>query len=471
MKIEQIYTGCLAHGAYYIQSGNEAAIIDPLREIKPYLQRAKQNGATIQYVFETHFHADFVSGHLDLAKATGATIVYGPTAQPGFNAYIARDEEEFILGNIAIQVLHTPGHTMESCCYLLKDENGIPVALFTGDTLFIGDVGRPDLAQRGEVTQEVLAGYLFDSLRTKVMTLPDNVLVYPGHGAGSACGKKMSSETSDTLGHQKQFNYALRDDMTRDEFIKEVITGLMPPPQYFPKNAAINKQGYESFDDILKRSLHALNASEFEAIAEETGALIIDTRNPDDFVMGFIPNSINIGLNGSFAPWAGALIEDLKQPILLVCNPGKEEEAVTRLSRVGYDNCMGYLLGGFESWLQAGKETDSIRSIDAASLADEINDQPTITLLDVRKKNEYDAEHVMGAENLPLDYINDHFTDISPAKTYYVYCQGGYRSVIFISILKARGFNNLVNVRTGFSGIKNSGSFLLTEYKEPSSLL
>ncbi|MGE5108512.1 MAG: MBL fold metallo-hydrolase [Sphingobacteriales bacterium] len=471
MKIEQIYTGCLAHGAYYIQSENEAAIIDPLREIKPYLQRAEKNGAKIKYVFETHFHADFVSGHLDLAKATGATIVYGPTALPAFAAHVATDKEEFKIGKVTIRLLHTPGHTMESACYLLKDENGKPAAIFTGDTLFIGDVGRPDLAQKGNVTQEVLAGYLFDSLRNKIMPLPDDVTVYPGHGAGSACGKKMSNETVDTLGHQKKFNYALRSDMSKEEFIKEVLEGLTTPPQYFPKNVQLNKFGYESFTKVLNRGMHALSTKAFEAAANETEALLLDTRSTREFVKGFIPNSINIGLGGDFAPWVGALIPDLKQPILLITEPGREEEAITRLSRVGYDNCIGYLEGGFKSWQKEGLPLDSIQNISAEALAELMKKNKSIKILDVRKKSEYDSEHIIGAENLSLGFINEQMYKLNPNEIYYVHCLSGYRSVIFISILKSRGFTNLVNISAGFNGLKASGLFPLTDYSEPITML
>ena len=471
MKVEQIYTGCLAHGAYYIQSENEAAIIDPLREINPYLQKAAQNNATIKYVFETHFHADFVSGHIDLAKTAGAKIVYGPTALSAFSAHVAKDNEEFKIGKITIQLLHTPGHTMESSSYLLKDETNKPVAVFTGDTLFIGDVGRPDLAQRGNITQEVLAGYLYDSLRNKIMPLPDEVIVYPGHGAGSACGKKMSNETVDTLGHQKHLNYALRSDMSKEEFVKEVLEGLTTPPQYFPKNVALNKLGYESFAAVLNRGMQALNPKAFEAAANETEALLLDTRNPEEFVKGFIPNAINIGLGGNFAPWVGALVPDLKQAILIIAEPGKEEEAITRLSRVGYDNSIGYLEGGFESWQKEGLPFDSIQNITAEDLNALIKKDKTIKVLDVRKKNEYNSEHVIGFDNIPLDFINDHMQKLHPNETYYIHCQSGYRSVIFISILKSRGYNSLINVAPGFKGLKASGLFPLTDYHEPISML
>lgn len=456
MKIEQIYTGCLAQGAYYIVSGNEAAIIDPLREIQPYIERAEKDGVTIKYVLETHFHADFVSGHIDLAKATGAKIVYGPTAKPAFDAYVATDGEELTLGKVRIEVLHTPGHTMESSCFLLKDENGTPNALFTGDTLFIGDVGRPDLAQKAaNLTKEELAGLLYESLRTKVMTLPDEVIVYPAHGAGSACGKNMSKETVSTIGAQKQTNYALRATMTKEEFVKEVTDGLLPPPVYFPQNARMNKEGYEAINTVLQRGQSALSIPAFEAAANETGALIIDTRNPEDFVSGFIPNSINIGINGNFAPWVGALITDVKQPLLLVCEPGREEEVVTRLARVGYDNVLGYLKGGFEAWRAEGKETDEIETISAFEFAHRQSLQP-MPIVDVRKPGEYEAEHVINALNIPLDYISENMAGFPQNETFYLHCAGGYRSVIAASILKARGYANMINVEGGFTAIKET---------------
>jgi hydroxyacylglutathione hydrolase len=462
MKIEQIYTGCLAQGAYYIESEGEAVVIDPLREVEPYVQKAARNKAAIKYVFETHFHADFVSGHIDLAKATGAPIVYGPTANPSFEAHIAKDGEVFTVGKISFTVLHTPGHTMESTCYLLQNEQGNPVGLFSGDTLFIGDVGRPDLAQKAvHLTQEELAGMLFDSLRNKIMPLPDEVVVYPAHGAGSACGKNMSKETTDTLGHQKATNYALRATMTREEFIKEVTEGLTAPPQYFPLNVQLNKQGYESITDVLKKGTQPLTVDAFEAAANETNALILDTRDPQQFAQGFIPNSINIGIDGSFAPWVGALIPDIKQTILIVAAEGREEEVVTRLARVGYDHAIGVLQGGFEAWKAAGKETDTITSVSA----DELNAVAQADILDVRKPSEFDAEHINGAVNAPLDYVNDSMQLVDKNKTTYVHCAGGYRSMIFISILKARGFDNLVDVKGGFKSIKESGKFDLTDYK------
>jgi glyoxylase-like metal-dependent hydrolase (beta-lactamase superfamily II)/rhodanese-related sulfurtransferase len=465
MKVEQIYTGCLAQGAYYIQSEGEAVVIDPLREIHPYIQKAERNKAKIKYVFETHFHADFVSGHIDLAKATGATIVYGPTANPSFDVKIAEDGEEFKVGKLTFIALHTPGHTLESTCYLLKDEKGKPVALFSGDTLFIGDVGRPDLAQKAaDMTQEELAGMLYDSLRSKILPLPDDIIVYPAHGAGSACGKNMSKETSDTLGHQKAANYALRADMTREEFIEELITGLEAPPQYFPLNVMLNREGYESIGEVLKKGTQPLSVEAFEAAANETGALILDTRDPQTFAKGFIPNSINIGIDGSFAPWVGTLITDITQPLLLVTEQGREEEVVTRLARVGYDNAVGFLEGGFDAWRKSGKETDEVKSISPDELAAQMKKQGDINVLDVRKKSEYDSEHLVNAENTSLDYINESMQAVDKNKTYYVHCAGGYRSMVFISILKARGFEKLIDIKGGFKAMKDSGQFKLTDY-------
>ena len=473
MKIEQIYTGCLAQGAYYIESNGEAAVIDPLREVQPYIDRAHQNNAKIKYVLETHFHADFVSGHIDLAQKTGAAIVYGPTAKPGFDFYAAKDGEELKLGNVTIRVLHTPGHTMESTCYLLKDENGKECALFSGDTLFIGDVGRPDLAQKlkSELTQELLAEHLYQSLRNKIMPLADDIIVYPAHGAGSACGKNMSKETTDTLGHQKQTNYALRPDMTREEFVKEVLTGLTTPPSYFPLNVMMNIEGYESIDKVLERGLHALNADAFEAAAEETGALMLDVRPAQVFAKGFVPNAINIGLDGQFAPWVGALIPDIKQQILIICEPGQEQEVVTRLSRVGYDYVIGFLEGGFEAWKQSGKETDSIKSISADELANIKQSHPAAQIVDARKTSEFNSEHIVDAMNTPLDNINDAMNQINKEQTYYVHCAGGYRSMIFASILKARGFENLIEVKGGFKAIKETNRFSLTDYVCPTTML
>jgi glyoxylase-like metal-dependent hydrolase (beta-lactamase superfamily II)/rhodanese-related sulfurtransferase len=471
MKIEQIYTGCLAQGAYYIESEGEAVIIDPLREVEPYIQKANINGAWIKYVFETHFHADFVSGHVDLSRQTGAPIVYGPNANPSFDAIIANDNEEFQVGKVSFKVLHTPGHTMESTCYLLRDESGKDIALFSGDTLFIGDVGRPDLAQKAaHMTQEELAGTLYDSLRNKIMPLSDTIIVYPAHGAGSACGKNMSKETSDTLGHQKQSNYALRENMTREEFIKEVTEGLATPPAYFPLNVMLNKQGYESINDVMKRGRHALSPEAFETAANETGAIVLDTRDPQTFAKGFIPNSINIGIDGSFAPWVGALIPDIKQQILLVTDEGREEEVITRLARVGYDYTIGYLEGGFEAWKAARKDVDKISSISADQFSQEYKEKKA-EVLDVRKPGEYLSEHVEGALNSPLDNINDHLASLDKNQTYYVHCAGGYRSMIFSSILKARGFDKLVDIKGGFKAIKEAGSIPVTDYVCPTTLV
>jgi glyoxylase-like metal-dependent hydrolase (beta-lactamase superfamily II)/rhodanese-related sulfurtransferase len=471
MTIEQIYTGCLAQGAYYIESEGEAAVIDPLREVQPYIEKADKNKATIKYVFETHFHADFVSGHLDLSKKTGAPIIYGPNANPAFDAHIATDGETFKLGKVTFKVLHTPGHTMESTCYLLQDENGNDVALFSGDTLFIGDVGRPDLAQKAaHMTQEELAGTLFDSLRNKIMPLSDDITVYPAHGAGSACGKNMSKETTDLLGSQKKTNYALRANMTRDEFIKEVTAGLMPPPAYFPLNVMMNKQGIDSIDEVLKRGQHALSPEGFEAAANETSALILDTRDPQMFAQGFVPNSINIGIDGSFAPWVGALISDIKQELLIVADEGREEEVITRLARVGYDYTIGYLKGGFNSWKESGKEFDTITSVTADEVAALAENEP-INILDVRKKSEYHSEHVVDAENASLDFINESMLQVDKNKIYYVHCAGGYRSMIFASILKARGYDNLIDIKGGFKAMKESGKFNISDYVCPSTLL
>lgn len=472
MKIEQIYTGCLAQGAYYIESEGEAAVIDPLREVEPYIQKAERNGAKIKYVLETHFHADFVSGHIDLAGKTGAKIVYGPNAQPSFDFYSAKDGEELKLGKVTIKVLHTPGHTMESTCYLLKDEQGKETALFSGDTLFIGDVGRPDLAQKvkAELTQDMLAGHLYDSLRNKIMPLNDDITVYPAHGAGSACGKNMSKETTDTLGNQKRTNYALRADMTKEEFIKEVTTGLVAPPAYFPLNVMMNIQGYDSIDKVMERGQHALSPAAFEAAANETGALILDTRDPQVFAQGFIPNAINIGIDGNFAPWVGTLIPDIKQQILLVTDKGREEEVIIRLARVGYDFTIGYLEGGFEAWEKASMETDKITSISAEEFA-KIAGEKTVNILDVRKNSEYLSEHVVDAENAPLDFINESMAQVDKNKTYYVHCAGGYRSMIFNSILRARGYYNLIDVKGGFKAIKESEKLKVTDYVCPSTLL
>lgn len=471
MVIEQIYTGCLAHGAYYIESNGEAVVIDPLREVEPYIQRAKQNKAVIKYVFETHFHADFVSGHVDLAQKTGAHIVYGPGARPAFEALTAFDGQVLKVGNISFKVLHTPGHTMESACYLLSDENGKDVALFTGDTLFINDVGRPDLAQKAaNMTREELASVLYDSIRHKIMPLPDDIIIYPGHGAGSACGKNMGNETTDTLGHQKKVNYALRANITRAQFIQEVTAGLMPPPAYFPANAMLNKTGSESADVVLQRGRHALLPDEFEATANSKDAIILDTRDAETFVQGFIPNSVNIGIKGSFAPWVGALIKDIKQPILIVAYNGEENEVITRLSRVGFDSVAGYLEGGFPAWQKAGKLTDRVECVNADELA-KIARVQHVNILDVRRKSEYDSEHVLGAQNMPLEYINENLHLLNKKTTYYVHCASGYRSVIFISILQSRGYRNLVNVPGGIQAISKTQKFPVSDYVCPTTLL
>jgi hydroxyacylglutathione hydrolase len=474
MKIEQIYTGCLAQGAYYIESKGEAVVIDPLREYKPYIERAEKSGSKIKYVLETHFHADFVSGHIDLAKATGAQIVFGPTTMKmGFNAIVAEDGQEFKVGDITIKLIHTPGHTMESSCYLLKDETGKDVALFSGDTLFIGDVGRPDLAQKviADLTQDKLASHLFDSLRNKIMPLADDIIVYPAHGAGSACGKNMSKETFDTLGNQKKTNYALRPDMTREEFIKELVTGLTPPPAYFPANVMMNIEGYDSISDVLKRGTQALSPEAFEAAANETGALILDTRNAQQFAKGFVPNSVNIGVEGAFAPWVGTMIPNIKQEILLITDEGREEEVVTRLARVGYDHAIGYLKGGFDAWKNAGKEVDTITSISVDQFAEIQQKDNSINILDVRKASEYYSEHIIDAVNAPLDYINESMLKVDKNKKYYVHCAGGYRSMIFASVLKARGYDNLIDVAGGFAVIKKSEKFNVTDYVCPTTML
>ncbi|CAI8166273.1 MAG: Hydroxyacylglutathione hydrolase GloC [Bacteroidota bacterium] len=469
MKVEQLYTGCLAQGAYYIESEGEVAIIDPLRETAPYLERADIDNASVKYVFETHFHADFVSGHLTLAKQTGAPIIFGPNANPSFDAVIATDGQEFPLGKATIVVIHTPGHTMESTTYLLRDPYGKDHAIFTGDTLFLGDVGRPDLAQKAaHMTQEDLAGTLFESLRTKIMPLANDVIVYPAHGAGSACGKNMMKETVDTLGNQKKMNYALRADMTKEEFIKEVTDGLLPPPQYFPLNVKMNKEGYADLDEVISKGTHALSAETFEVAANETGAVVLDVRHQNDFVKGHIPRSIFIGLDGGFAPWVGALIADVKQPILLITPEGREEEAVTRLSRVGFDNTLGYLKGGFEAWQAANKEVDTITSVPASELKEALKSE-NISVFDVRKESEYSSEHIPSAQNTPLSFLNNHLAEFPSNGVCYVHCAGGYRSVIAASILKSRGIHNLIDVAGGFKAIKDA-KIEVTDYVCPSTL-
>jgi hydroxyacylglutathione hydrolase len=469
MKIEQIYTGCLAQGAYYIESKGEAAVIDPMRESSTYLKKAEKDGSKIKYIFETHFHADFVSGHIDLAEKTGAKIIFGPGAKTEYQIHEATDGEIFELGKVKIKVLHTPGHTMESSSYLLIDENGKEAALFSGDTLFIGDVGRPDLAVKSHLTKEDLAGMLFDSLRNKVMKLPNDLIVYPAHGAGSACGKNLSSDTWDTLGHQKVTNYALREDMTRDEFIIEVTKGILPPPQYFAKNVMMNKTGYDSLDDVLKRGSVPLNVDTFEAIANHEGALVLDTRSNVDFAKEHIPNSIFIGIDGAFAPWVGALIIDLKQPIILIVDEGREEEVVIRLSRVGYDNTFGYLMGGIDAWKMAGKEVDHVHSIFASELAKKIESGENLNMIDVRKPGEFVSEHVKNAQSLPLDFFNENMNEIELGKEYYLYCGSGYRSMIAASILKSRGFHELIEIAGGYTVIKET-NIPKTDYVCPTTV-
>ncbi|GAA4822371.1 MBL fold metallo-hydrolase [Algivirga pacifica] len=464
--VEQLYTGCLAQGAYYIESNGEAAVIDPLRETAPYVKMAEERGAKIKYIFETHFHADFVSGHVDLAKKTGATIVYGPTADPSYDVHVATDNEEFKLGDYVIRVLHTPGHTMESSTFLLL-KGGKEEAIFTGDTLFLGDVGRPDLAVKTDLTREDLAAHLYDSLRNKIMTLPDDVTIYPGHGAGSACGKNMSKETVGKLGEQKETNYALQD-MTKEEFIKQVTSGILPPPQYFPKNAMMNKFGYEDFDEVLSHGLTAMEPAAFAEAMKQEGVVVLDTRAPQTFKDGFVHGAMNIGLSGKFAPWVGALITDIKAPILLITDEGGEEEAVTRLSRVGYDNTIGFLKGGMVAWEAAGLNVETITSIPATELEAKM-EEGTVDIIDVRGPNEYISQHIKGAESFPLDYINDHLNDLDKDKKYYLHCAGGYRSMIATSILRANGYNNIIDVAGGFGAIKETG-IMLTEYVCPSTL-
>lgn len=468
MKIEQIYTGCLAQGAYYIESEGEAAIVDPLRESSTYIQKAKKEGATIKYIFETHFHADFVSGHVDLAAKTGAKIIYGPGAKTEYDIHEATDGETFSLGKITMKVLHTPGHTMESTTYLVLDENGKEKAIFSGDTLFIGDVGRPDLAQKSTITKDDLAGMLYDSLRLKIMPLPDEVTVYPAHGAGSACGKNMSKETTDLLGNQKNTNYALRADMSKEEFVKEVTDGLLPPPQYFAQNVAMNKSGAKGLEEILEKGNVPLDVETFEAIANHEGAIVLDTRSPEDFAGGHIPNAIFIGIDGSFAPWVGSLIPDLQQSIIFVADSGREEEVVTRLSRVGYDNTMGFLNDGMVSWTNAGKEVERVLSISATDFAKR-NKEAELAILDVRKESEYQSEHVEGAANFPLDFISEEMEKLNDHTEYHIHCAGGYRSMIASSILKSRGFHKVVDVAGGFKAISET-EIPKTEYVCPTTL-
>ena len=457
MNIEQIYTGCLAQGAYFIESEDEAIVIDPLRETEPYIQRAKERGVKIKYILETHFHADFVSGHVDLAKKTGATIVFGPSAETKFDSYIAKDGEILELGKIKIKVLHTPGHTPESTCFLLIDENDKEQCIFTGDTLFIGDVGRPDLAQKAtHLSQEDLAGWLFDSLRKKIMPLPNELIVYPAHGAGSACGKNMSSETWDTLGHQKETNYALRANMTKEEFVKEVTDGLEQPPQYFAKNVAMNKSGYKAIDKVMEAGSTELSVEAFETLLDED-ILVLDVRDKADFVKGFIPGSVFIGLDGQFAPWVGTLIPDLQQKIVIVAPDGQGPETAMRLARVGYDNALGFLKGGFEAWKEAGKDVDTLKTISVKELDSTYKNNPSMHILDVRKPGEWEATHITTAQHLSLDTLNSHMSEIQTENQYYVHCKSGYRATIAASILKWRGYKNLIATHGDFDDIKTSG--------------
>ena len=473
MKLEQIYTGCIAEAAYYITSNGEAAIVDPLRETQPYLDRLKRDGVKLKYIFETHFHADFVSGHVDLAKKTGATIVYGPTSmKTGFDMYVGSDGEIFLIGDAKIKLIHTPGHTMESSCYITIDENGNETGIISGDTLFIGDVGRPDLAQHviADLTQDKLARHLYHSLRNKIMPLSDDLIVYPNHGAGSACGKNMSKETTDTLGNQKRTNYALNPNLTEDQFVEAILNGLTNPPQYFPKNVMMNIQGYESLDTIMEKGKKAYDVKTFEVIANETKALILDTRDPSEFAKGFIPNSINIGIDGSFAMWVGELILDIKQQILLVAeNNEKVEESIIRLSRVGYDNSIGYLDGGFDAWKKAHKEVDTVNRISASELEKNYADHGSI-IFDVRKVSEYNSEHLLNAINIPLNVLKNHLAAFPKNKPFVLHCGGGYRSMIAASMLKQKGFDNFVDVVGGFSELKNT-NLPKTEYVCPSTLL
>ena len=464
MKIEQIYTGCLSQGAYYLESNGEVAIIDPLRDVDYYIETANKNNARIKYIFETHFHADFVSGHVTLAEKTGASIIYGPNAITNFHSHIAQDGEEFKLGDVKITLIHTPGHTMESSCYLLTDKEGKDIAIFTGDTLFLGDVGRPDLAQKSDhLTAEDLAGYSFESLRNKIMPLNDDIVIYPAHGAGSACGKKMSKETFDSLGNQKKTNYALREDMTKKEFIKEVLEGLNPPPEYFPSNVKLNKEGYEPLDKILSRSINELTVIDFKKNVNVNGSLMLDVRSIEEFAKAHIPGSIFIGLDGGFAPWVGELIKDINHPIVIISPAGREEEAITRLSRLGFDNSKGYLKGGINEWIDSGNEVDSVESINKNEFEKLFVDENT-KIFDVRNESEFNSEHVVGACNIPLNKLNANLEKINSNGVNYIHCAGGYRSMIASSILKARGIHNFIDIKGGYSAISDSSIINKTKY-------
>ena len=462
MKIEQIYTGCLSQGAYYLESNGEVAIIDPLRDVDYYIETANKNNARIKYIFETHFHADFVSGHVTLAEKTGASIIYGPNAITNFHSHIAQDGEEFKLGDVKITLIHTPGHTMESSCYLLTDIEGKDIAIFTGDTLFLGDVGRPDLAQKSDhLTAEDLAGYSFESLRNKIMPLNDDIVIYPAHGAGSACGKKMSKKTFDSLGNQKKINYALREDMTKKEFIKEVLEGLNPPPEYFPSNVKLNKEGYEPLDKIMSRSINELTVIDFKK--NVNGSLMLDVRSIEEFAKAHIPGSIFIGLDGGFAPWVGELIKDINHPIVIISPAGREEEAITRLSRLGFDNSKGYLKGGINAWIDSGNEVDSVESINKNEFEKLFVEENT-KIFDVRNESEFNSEHVIGACNIPLNKLNANLEKINSNGVNYIHCAGGYRSMIASSILKARGIHNFIDIKGGYSAISDSLIINKTKY-------
>jgi glyoxylase-like metal-dependent hydrolase (beta-lactamase superfamily II)/rhodanese-related sulfurtransferase len=454
MFIKQLYTGCLSEAAYYIESEGEAAIVDPLRDVDEYLRLAKERNATIRYIFETHFHADFVSGHLDLSKATGAPIVYGPDTETHFPIHKAKDGESFRLGNSTLEVLHTPGHTIESTCYLVRSADGSPHALFTGDTLFVGDVGRPDLSS-GNLGKEELAGMLFDSLRAKIMPLPDDLLIYPAHGPGSSCGKNLGPHTFSTLGDEKATNYALKEQ-SKEDFIRTLTEGLDAPPQYFPINARINKEGYESLDGVLESGLQPLDLAAFKDLTKEEEVLVLDTRKAELFVEGFIPGSISIGLDGRFAEWAGSLLP-FDKPIVLVTAPGEEKESVVRLARVGFDKVKGFLEGGFPTWRQSGEPIDMIIDVEADELAMDIPFDDNLLVLDVRRETEFADGHVKDAVNLPLSEMTDpaSMVNLEERHNIYLHCGGGYRSVIAASLLKRQGFHNLRNVTGGWGKIKD----------------
>ncbi|MDB9976841.1 MBL fold metallo-hydrolase [Flavobacteriaceae bacterium] len=453
MIVKQIYTGCLFQGAYYVESNGEAAVIDPLREVSEYLNLAESSNSKIKYIFETHFHADFISGHLTLSKKTNSPIIFGPKANPSFDCIVAEDNQVFKIGDISITVLHTPGHTLESTCYLLKDENDVPHCLFTGDTLFIGDVGRPDLAQKSlNFSKEELAGVLYDSIQNRIAVLPDNILIYPAHGAGSACGKNMMKETVDTLGNQKIVNYALNGSLLKNEFINELTKDLPDPPVYFPSNVKLNQEGYDDFELVLNNSLIPLDVKKFVELMNIKDVVVLDVRNQNEFKQGFVPGSVFIGLNGSFAPWVGSIIKDINTKLLLVCDDGLEKETILRLSRVGFDNCLGYLDGGFSSW-SSNNTFDIIESVSAEDLSHKIE---KVNLIDVRKSGERLNGYLLNSKHISLDSFQEKITEIDIKDKHYVHCAGGYRSMIACSILKRNGYNLVVDVEGGFSSIRNS---------------